>query len=76
MEKPPSFESKETVIDRLIEKLSEEEEMNADDIISDIVTFQELSQEDEGAKVYLEEVAEKIGITIEEMTRYAANKAK
>jgi hypothetical protein len=76
MEKPPSFESKESVIDSLIEKLGEEEGMNAENILSDIVTFLELSQEDESAKGYLEEVAEKIGITIEEMMRYAAGKAK
>mgnify|MGYP001559876044 CR=1 FL=1 len=79
MEKPPSFENKESgepVIDGLIEKLGEEEGMNAEDIISDIVTFLELSQEDEGAKEYLGEVAEKIGINIEEMMRYAADKAK
>jgi hypothetical protein len=76
MEKLPSFESKESIIDRLLEKLSEEEGMNAEDIISDIVTFRELSQEDESAKAYLEEVAEKIGITIEEMMRYAVDKAK
>ena len=57
MEKSPSFESKESTIDTLIEKLGEEEGMSAEDIISDIVTFLELSQEDEGAKAYLEEVA-------------------
>ena len=50
--------------------------MNAEDIISDIVTFLELSHEDEGAKAYLEEVAEKIGVTVEEMTVYATNKAR
>ena len=76
MEKPPSIENRESDIDSLIEKLGAKEEMNAEDIISDIVTFAELSQEDENAKAYLEEVAEKIGISIEEMMRYAANKTK
>ena len=79
MEKPPSFENKESresVIDGLIEKLAQEEEMDTENIISDIVTFLEISQEDENAKAYLEEVAEKIGISIEEMMRYAADKAK
>jgi hypothetical protein len=79
MEQPPSFEnkeSKESIIDGLLAALGEAEGMSAEDILSDIVTFMELSQEDEGAKVYLEEVAEKIGVTIEEMMRYSANKAK
>ncbi len=76
MERPPSFESKESIIDSLIEKLGKKEGMNPEDIISDIVTFAGLSKEDESAKAYLEEVAEKIGITIEEMMKYADDKAK
>lgn len=76
MEKMPSFESKESVIDALIEKLAEKEEMNPEDIISDIVTFLELSEEDETAQEYLKEVAEKLGISTKEMMDYAADKAK
>ena len=78
MEKPSSFENKESrerVIDGLIEKLGKKEGMNAEDIISDLVTFLGLSQEDENAKGYLEEVAEKIGISIEEMVVYVVDKA-
>lgn len=50
--------------------------MNAEDIFSDIVTFAEICKEDEDAKAYLEEVAEKIGISTEEMMQYAAKKAE
>ena len=74
MEKPPSFESKESVIDGLIEQLAQREGMSVEDISSDILTFFELSQADEDAKAYLEEVAEKIGISIDELMTYAAQK--
>jgi len=76
MEKPPNFENRESVIDGLIESLAEREGMNSEDIISDIITFAELSEEDEGAKGYIEEVAERIGIPYDEMIVYVIKKAK
>jgi acetylornithine deacetylase/succinyl-diaminopimelate desuccinylase-like protein len=71
MEELPNFEESESVINKLIEDLATQEDVNADDIFSDIITFSELSEEDEDAGEYLKEVAEKIGITVEEMFEYA-----
>ena len=68
---PNSFESPESPIDRLIDELAEREEMSADDILSDIMTFVELSETDEDAAAYLEEVAEKLGISLEDLKKYA-----
>ncbi len=79
MEQLPNFESKENqeaIIDRLIDTLAEKEGMNPEDIFSDIITFTKLSQEDEDAKFYLVELAEKIGISLEEMIAYGIKKAK
>ena len=79
MEQVPNFESKENqeeIIDHLIDTLAEKEEMNPEDIFSDIITFIKLSQEDEDAKFYLEELAEKIGISMEKMTEYAIKKSQ
>jgi hypothetical protein len=76
MEGPQNLESRESVIDKLIESLAEREGMNPDDIFSDINTFFELSKEDEDAVVYLEEVAERIGIPLDELMEYAAKKAE
>lgn len=68
------FESRESLIDKMIEELAQREEMNPDDIFSDINTFLELSKEDEDAKAYLEEVAERIGISSEKLMEYAIKK--
>ena len=76
MENIPSFENRESLIDGLIENLAEREGMNSEDIFSDIITFVELSKEDEDAKVYLEDIAESIGIPFEEMMQYAIKKAR
>ena len=79
MEQVPNFESKENqeeIIDHLIDTLAEKEEMNPEDIFSDIITFIKLSQEDEDAKFYIEELAEKIGISMEKMTEYAIKKSQ
>lgn len=65
------FENRESVIKKLIEDLAVREGMNSEDILSDIITFSELYETDESAGAYLEEVAEKIGISSEEMFEYA-----
>jgi hypothetical protein len=67
MEKPTDFESKEKAINRLIEELAVKEGMNAEDILSDIATFNELAEEDEDAKAYLEELAEKLGVSVDDL---------
>lgn len=77
MEGPNNLESKEGMIDRLIEELAERESMDANDIWSDIVTFSEL----EDAEVYTEEVLERINakqfsITSEELVARAREKVK
>jgi hypothetical protein len=76
IEEPQNFESRESVIDKMIENLAEREGMNPDDILSDIVTFLELSREDGDAVAYLEEVAERIGIPLDELMEYATKKAE
>lgn len=76
MKEIPNFENRELVIDGLIQNLAEKEGMSSDDIFSDIVTFIEISEGDEDAKFYFEELAEKIGISFEEMMGYARKKSK
>lgn len=65
------FENREAAISKMIEDLAQKEEMNPEDILSDILTFAELYEEDSDASAYLEEVAERIGISFEEMVEYA-----
>ena len=76
MENEPNIENREAVIDKLIEDLARREEMNPDDILSDIFTFLEISKEDEDAKVYFEELADKIGISVKEIMDYAVKKSE
>ena len=71
MNEKQNFESRESVIDRMIEELAQREGMNPDDIISDIITFAELLEEDEGARGYFEELAERMGISLEEILEYS-----
>ena len=66
-----NFESREGEIDKMIEGFAQREEMNLDAIFSDIITFAELYEEYEYASAYLEQVAEEIGISFEEMIEYA-----
>lgn len=75
MEKPPNFESREAFIDNLINALAEKEGMSADDILSDIVTFASYEGNEDPNPYYLDEVAERIGISSEEMSAYAIKKA-
>lgn len=65
------LESREAAIERMIEDLAREEEMDPEIIFSDLGTFAELCESDPGAAAYLEEMAEKIGIGFEEMLAYA-----
>ena len=66
-----NFENRESLINRLIEELAKREEMDPEDIFSDIITFSELCETGEDARAYLEEVAERIGISFGEMLEYA-----
>lgn len=63
-------------IDGLIESLAQNEGMSADDIFSDVDTFAELCQQDEDAKAYFEELAERLNMPVEELIEYAINRAK
>jgi hypothetical protein len=74
MENLPNFENNEAVIDMKIEELALAEEMAPEDIFSDILTFAEIAKEDEDAQFYFEELAEKLGITFDEMMKYANGK--
>ena len=66
-----NFESRESLIDKVVEELAEREGMSAEDILSDIITFAELLEGDESANGYFEELAERMGISLEEMLEYA-----
>jgi len=70
------FESKEILIDGLIDKLGERENMSPDDILSDIVTFAPYEGNETVNLDYLDQVAEMLGISAEEMRTYAVKKAK
>ena len=76
MEGTPNFEQREALIDKLIFELAEREEMSPDDILSDIITFAPYEGNGAANPDYLEQVAEMVGISVEEMTLYAINKAK
>ena len=76
MERPPNFENREAAVDQLIHKLAESEDMNFDDIMSDIITFAAYELNDSSNPEYIDRVAEKIGISSEEMSDYAIKKAK
>ncbi len=76
MENLLNSENRESIIDKLIEELAQREEMDPQDIFSDMGTFFELSQNDEDAKSYFEELAERIGISFQEMMEYAAKKSE
>ena len=74
--KESSLEERELAIDKLIEDLAKREGMNPQDILSDIITFAPYEQNDSANPDYIEQVAEMIGISKEEMSRYAIKKAK
>jgi hypothetical protein len=70
-----NFESRESVIDKMIETLSEKEGMDVLDIISDIITFAPYEGNEDPNPDYLDEVADRLGISSEEMKEYALKKA-
>lgn len=67
---------RELAIDKLIENLAKKEEMNPDDMLSDIIVFAPYAENDSANPDYIEQVAEMIGIAPKEMTLYALEKAK
>ncbi len=71
MEEVPRPENLESRIRGSIEKLAKQEGINPEDIESDIDAFMELSEADEDAGVYFEELAEKLGIRLDEILTYA-----
>lgn len=71
-----NFEKREEEIDKLIEKSAEQEGMDPDNMIGDIAVFAPYPENDSANPDYIEQVAEMIGISVEEMTRYAIKKAK
>jgi len=75
MEGPPQFEDQETIIDGLIDKLAENEGMNPEDILADIIVFAPYEGNENANPDYIDEVAEKMGISSEELTAYAIKKA-
>lgn len=76
MKEIPSFENRESAIDKLINDLAKKENMNPDDILSDIIVFAPDERNDTANSDYIDQVAEMIGISSEEMSLYAINKAK
>lgn len=75
MEKIPSFENGESMIDDLLDQLAQREEMNPGDILSDIITFAPYEGNENPNPDYINEVADRIGISHEEMREYALKKA-
>lgn len=71
-----NFEKREEEIDKLIEELAKREGMNPDDIVVDIAVFAPYKGNDSTNPDYIEQVAEMIGISKEEMNQYAIKKAK
>jgi hypothetical protein len=76
MENLDSFEERECIIDGLIDALGPEHEMNSDDILSDIITFAPTPENEDPNPDYLEQMAEMLGISVEEMNKYALKKAE
>jgi hypothetical protein len=71
-----NFEKREEEIDKLIEGLAEREGMDPDDMVGDIAVFAPYKGNESANPDYIEQVAEMIGISKEEMNRYAIKKAK
>ena len=76
MEGFSDFENREQQIDRLIEEFAAGEGIPLEDVLIDIVTFLKLSEEDEDAKAYFEDMAGIINIPLEEAIAYARKKAE
>lgn len=76
MENGSIFEVREAAIDGLVENFAEKEGMNPEDVLSDIITFASYKGSDSSNPDYIEQVAEMMGIPLDEMNEYATNKAK
>ncbi len=76
MEEFESIENKEEIIDGLVETLASKEGMDPDFIISDIAMFAPYEGNDAVNLEYLAELAEKLGISVEEMHAYAIKKTR
>lgn len=63
-------------IDEMVEGLAEQEGMGPDEMFSDIATYAPYEGNEDPNPDYLEEVAEKLGISIPEMILYAIKKAE
>jgi hypothetical protein len=74
MEQFPTPESKEARIERLITNLAIQEGMQTEDIISDIIVFAPHPENEFANPDYIEELAERLNISIEEMNEYALEK--
>lgn len=64
-------EQREEEIEARIEQLAEQEGMTLDDILIDMMTFIELIGFNEDAGAYFQVLAEKLGISFEEIIDYA-----
>lgn len=71
MERIPNPESREAFIERRIIEIAEVEGIDAEIVFSDLATFAEILETDRDAEFYFEELAEKIGISAEELIKYA-----
>jgi len=76
MEQPPTPESNEVRVERLIATLAAQEGMTPEDIISDIIVFAPHPENQYSNPEYFEELAERLSISIEEMNEYALEKFK
>ena len=76
MREYPTFESLEAKIERLILELAQKEEMDQNDILSDMITFAPYEGNETSNPEYFEEVAERTGISLDELNDYAVKKAK
>jgi hypothetical protein len=72
MEGIGNTESREAFITRRIEEVAAMEGMEKEDLLSDMMTFVEIVREDKDAMPYFEELADKIGVSVEEIIEYSA----
>ena len=76
MENFKTPEQRESEIDKMIENLAGEKEMSPDEIMSDIATFASYDGNEDPNLDYIEQMAELLGLSVEEMTGYAIKKAE
>ena len=78
MEQDPNLESRESIIEQLINNLAEKEGINPDDILSDIITSTQFGDSDptDPAHEYIKQLAEMVGISEEELKAFAIKKSE